>query len=221
MPYPTQHENFYKNRIVQLQQKLQQLTEMYEYRLNEAMPPIPPIHIPPTHIPHIPHIPDVQLGTVRPRGSMSALELAMAAAARLAEFAARLAEFVNKSPAEILDMINNGGLEFAKYVSEHYGIIVRVGSSYQRLSPDGTVQVWGTNGTWNNINKPGTLTSFGYISANGVVIPMDVYRQMGHGGISPADINYSTRPNSGTADYGTPYENPRDAHPWIPYTPGS
>ena len=66
--------NFYKHKSEQLQEQFNHLKRM----LNEAIPPIPPIHVP--HVPHIPNIPDVHLPTVRPRGSLTAAQIAAAAA---------------------------------------------------------------------------------------------------------------------------------------------
>ena len=70
MPYPTQHENFYKNRIVQLQQKLQQLTEIYNYRLNEVAPPRVLHSIPDADVPFggTRFIPNGPNGNPRPYG---------------------------------------------------------------------------------------------------------------------------------------------------------
>ena len=76
--------NFYKHKSEQLQEQFNHLKRM----LNEAMPPIPPIHIPPTHIPHIPNIPDVQITPVRPRGSLTAAQITAAAAEAAAHLAA-------------------------------------------------------------------------------------------------------------------------------------
>jgi len=37
MPYPTQHENFYKNKVIQLQFQLEHLTEIYNNRINDKI----------------------------------------------------------------------------------------------------------------------------------------------------------------------------------------
>jgi hypothetical protein len=37
MPYPTQHENFYKNQVIQLQFQLEHLTEIYNNRINDRI----------------------------------------------------------------------------------------------------------------------------------------------------------------------------------------
>jgi len=157
--------------------------------LNEA---IPPIRVPRVRIPKVP------VGTI-----MSSL-------------ASRLARFANMTPAEIIRAIDTGGIEFANYVAQNYGRIVQVGSSYQRLLPDGTLQMYGSNNTWVNINKPGFMSAFGPISSNGIVIPMDVYRGIGHGGISPGDIVYTPGRPIGP-DYGVVYRDP-GLH--VPYYPG-
>ena len=187
MPYPTQHENFYKNRIVQLQQKLQQLTETYNYRLNEAVPPrvirrIPDIDGPGGNGPgpgrFIPNGPDGNprgYGTNNPTIDPAeiARREAAAAAAAAAAMAARLAEIATMSPARILNEINGPGSSatFREYVRLNYGTIIQTGSSYHRLLPDGTVQYWGPNDSWIGINKPGVNTPFGKMGNNGIVIP--------------------------------------------------
>lgn len=218
MPYPTQHENFYKNRIVQLQQKLQQLTEIYNYRLNEVTDWRTLIRrVPDGDGPGGPgrFLPDGPDGNPRGYGTnnptidpeeIARREAAAAAAreaARIAAMAARVTEFAMMTPQEIINFIRDASPELKRYILENWGTVVEVGATtwqsgrtWQRLSPDGTVQVWvpnqswATNGTWNIINKPGFMTAFGPIGANGVVIPMDVYQGMGHGGHSPADMTY-------------------------------
>ena len=185
MPYPTQHENFYKNRIFQLQQKLQQLTEIYNYRLNEAgdlsrvIRRIPDPNVPGGGIGgFIPNGPDGNpRGYGRNNPTIDPADLAAreaaAAAAAAAAMAARLAEIANWSPARILNEINPqwSSAEFREYVRVNYGTIIQTGSSYYRLFPDGTVHYWGSNDSWININKPGFNTPFGKINNNGVAVP--------------------------------------------------
>lgn len=187
MPYPTQHENFYKNRIVQLQQKLQQLTEMYEYRLNEAEG-IPPIRVPiPVHGPiDVPPIPEFgpqvlnDFERVRGRGAHTFLTQAQAAL----QFARLLESFSQYTPVEMLRIIRNASPEFRAYILEHYGTVVEVGATtwqsgrtWQRLAPDGTAWTWvpgtnwGENGRWQPLNKPGSMTAFGRIGPDGQIIP--------------------------------------------------
>jgi hypothetical protein len=194
MPYPTQHENFYKNQVIQLQQELQQLTETYQYKLklNEGIAGL-----------LARYAAREVAETAAQRAAREAVERAAReaaeAAARAAReaLAARVEAFSRMSPAEIIRAISTGGNEFAMYVAQNYGRIVQVGSSYQRLLPNGTVQGYGANGQWVIIDKAGFMTAFGPISSNGIAIPMDVYRQMGHGGISPGDIIYTPyRPTS-------------------------
>jgi hypothetical protein len=218
MPYPTQHENFYKNRIFQLQQKLQQLTETYNHRLNEVTDWRTLIRRMPDGNGNGPDFPNRfpdgpdgnPRGFGRNDGTTDPNEIARREAARIAALAARLNEFATMSPAAIINAIATGGIEFAEYVAQNYGRIVQVGSSYQRLLPDGTLQMYGSNLTWVNINKPGFMSAFGPISSNGIVIPMNVYQGMGHGGISPGDITYRPYRPSGTTPHKSiiPYQGP-------------
>ena len=224
MPYPTQHENFYKNQVIQLQQKLQQLTETYNYRLNEAGGIINRIVTAVT-----PDLVNSKAWTIAREASQAAAwgeahsaeslaRQAAAVAAReaaeaaLRALAARVEAFSTMSNAEIIAAINSGDAAFKRYVLEHYGQIVQVGSSYQRLLPDGTVLHTNSNGNWVPINKPGFMSAFGYISKNGRAISPEHWTRISWLGNDPGGYNIGPKPLD-MSQYGLP------TYPGGPTTP--
>ena len=134
--------NYYKNLSEQLQEQVNHLTKM----LNEAVPPPRP---PKRGIGLTPDAPTPVVRTV--------------ARHHTDNWSTKMRKFIDMNPNEF----NSGGLwgetpEFQLYARYHYGIIIQQGGTYQRLTPDGTVQHW-TNSGWVTLDTPGTKTFFGHI----------------------------------------------------------
>ena len=212
MPYPTQHENFYKNQVIQLQQELEQLTETYNYRLISEAGGVgwfekwvaagsdkSTIHAAQRAASEASSAAGRAFATTPEFLAQSAIRRAASEAREAAEriLMARFEAFSRMTNDEIIAAINaainSGDTAFHRYVLDHYGQIVRVGSSYQRLLPDGTVLHLNSNGNWVPINKPGFMSAFGFISANGRAHDPATLWQLAGSGASPGSYTLGSR----------------------------
>jgi hypothetical protein len=212
MPYPTQHENFYKNQVIQLQQELHQLTETYQHILNEKE------NLAARAARWAAEIAAREAADLARWTFMNSAEsLARQEAARIAReaaeaaaraIAARVEAFSSMSNDAIIAAIraatNSNDTQFLRYVSEHWGQIAQVGSSYQRLLPDGTVLHLNSNGNWVPINKPGFMSAFGTISANGRAHDPATLWQLAGSGMDLGSLHLGARPVDMMGRYGLP-----------------
>jgi len=165
MSYPTQHENFYKNQVIQLQQELEQLNETYQYRLNEAGGGVLARLIAATRASLV-------------HGGESVLGATAHAAAEYYNSVMRA--IMQMTPQQVDRLLRDRSGEllsidltlFNRIIGEYGLVRMDRSGNWQRYIPGGRVQVWvpspNGGGTWINMpGKPGTQTLFGTMNGQG------------------------------------------------------